>query len=62
MRDFAVERLYRELRVDRVWEGTSEIQRLIIGNEIAKRGVDALLSFPGQPDMSVSQEADASAA
>ena len=46
MRDFAVERLYRELRVDRVWEGTSEIQRLIIGNEIAKRGVDALLAFP----------------
>lgn len=50
MRDYAVERLYRELRVDRVWEGTSEIQRLIIGNEIAKRGVDALLAFPGQPD------------
>ncbi|MFL6287366.1 MAG: acyl-CoA dehydrogenase family protein [Actinomycetes bacterium] len=46
MRDFAVERLYRELRVDRVWEGTSEIQRLIIGNEIAKRGVDGLLAFP----------------
>lgn len=50
MRDYAVERLYRELRVDRVWEGTSEIQRLIIGNEIAKRGVDALLAFPGRPD------------
>ena len=33
-----------------------------IGNEIAKRGVDALLSFPGQPDLSVSQEADTSAA
>ena len=48
MRDFAVERLYRELRVDRVWEGTSEIQRLIIGNEIAKRGVDGLLTFPRQ--------------
>ena len=48
MRDFAVERLYRELRVDRVWEGTSEVQRLIIGNEIAKRGVDALLAFPSQ--------------
>ncbi len=47
MRDYPVERLYRELRVDRVWEGTSEIQRLIIGNEIAKRGVGALLAFPG---------------
>jgi butyryl-CoA dehydrogenase len=49
MRYYPVERLYRELRVDRVWEGTSEIQRLIIGNEIAKRGVDALLAFPGHP-------------
>jgi butyryl-CoA dehydrogenase len=62
MRDFAVERLYRELRVDRVWEGTSEIQRLIIGNEIAKRGVDALLAFPGQPSLSAAREDDAPAA
>ena len=45
-----------------MWEGTSEIQRLIIGNEIAKRGVDALLSFPGQPELSLSREADVSAA
>ena len=42
------ERLELELRVDRVWEGTSEIQRLIIGNEIPKRGVDGLLTFPRQ--------------
>lgn len=46
MRDNPVERLFRELRVDRIWEGTSEIQRLIIGNEIAKRGVAGVLSFP----------------
>ncbi|GAA3808697.1 acyl-CoA dehydrogenase family protein [Sphaerisporangium flaviroseum] len=46
MRDYAVERLYRELRVDRIWEGTSEVQRLVIGNEIVKRGVAGLLSFP----------------
>ncbi|MFL6054642.1 MAG: acyl-CoA dehydrogenase family protein [Actinoallomurus sp.] len=45
MRDYPVERLYRELRVDRIWEGTSEIQRLVIANEIAKRGVGGLLSF-----------------
>ncbi len=44
MRDFPVERLYREIRVDRIWEGTSEMQRLIIANHIAKRGVDGLLS------------------
>ena len=61
MRDFAVERLYRELRVDRVWEGTSEIQRLIIGNEIAKRGVEALLSFPGQPDVRAADEEEPAA-
>jgi alkylation response protein AidB-like acyl-CoA dehydrogenase len=43
MREQPVERLYRDLRVDRIWEGTSEIQRLIIGNEIAKRGFAAIL-------------------
>lgn len=45
MRDYPVERLYRELRVDRIWEGTSEIQRLVIANEIGKRGL-GLLNFP----------------
>jgi acyl-CoA dehydrogenase len=46
MRDYAVERLYREVRVDRIWEGTSEMQRLIVANHIAKRGVDGLLRPP----------------
>ncbi|GAA4080991.1 acyl-CoA dehydrogenase family protein [Streptomyces shaanxiensis] len=41
-RSYAVERLYRELRVDRIWEGTSEIQRLIIANELVKRGSGVL--------------------
>lgn len=45
MRDFPVERLYRELRVDRIWEGTSEIQRLAIANELVKRGASGLLSM-----------------
>jgi acyl-CoA dehydrogenase len=31
MRDVAVERIYREVRLLRLYEGTSEIQRLIIG-------------------------------
>ena len=45
MRENPCERLYRDLRVDRIWEGTSEIQRLIVANEVAKRGLDGVLSF-----------------
>ncbi len=39
MRENPVERLYREMRVERIWEGTSEIQRVIIGGQIKKRGM-----------------------
>ena len=46
MREYAVERLYRELRVDRIWEGTSEIQRVIIGNELRKRGPQTFTDWP----------------
>jgi alkylation response protein AidB-like acyl-CoA dehydrogenase len=46
MREFAVERMWRELRVDRIWEGTSEIQRLVIGNELRKRGPEAFTEWP----------------
>jgi acyl-CoA dehydrogenase len=37
------ERLWRELRVDRIWEGTSEIQRLIVARALERRGVEAVL-------------------
>jgi alkylation response protein AidB-like acyl-CoA dehydrogenase len=47
MREHPVERLYRELRVDRIWEGTSEIQRVIIGNELRKRGPRLYTDWPG---------------
>ena len=40
MRENVAERFFRELRVDRIWEGTSEIQRLIIARALLKRGLD----------------------
>ena len=46
MREYAVERLWRELRVDRIWEGTSEIQRLVIANELRKRGPETYTGWP----------------
>jgi len=43
MRENVAERFYRELRVDRIWEGTSEIQRVIIAGQLYKRGVPLLV-------------------
>ena len=34
--EFPVERLYRDARVYQIWEGTSEIQRLVIGRQLLK--------------------------
>jgi acyl-CoA dehydrogenase len=45
MRENPVERLYRDIRVDRIWEGTSEIQRMIIAGEARKRGLDGVLGY-----------------
>ena len=44
MRTTAAERLWRELRVDRIWEGTSEIQRIIVLRSLERRGVSAMLT------------------
>jgi len=38
MRENVAERFFRELRVDRIWEGTSEVQRAIIADQLRKRG------------------------
>jgi alkylation response protein AidB-like acyl-CoA dehydrogenase len=43
MRENVAERFYREVRVDRIWEGTSEIQRVIVADQLRKRGVAALV-------------------
>ena len=38
-------RFFRELRVDRIWEGTSEIQRSIISRGVFKRGASPYLGW-----------------
>ena len=43
MRENVAERFFRELRADRIWEGTSEIQRIIIANSLYKRGLENLI-------------------
>jgi alkylation response protein AidB-like acyl-CoA dehydrogenase len=43
MRENVAERMYRELRVERIWEGASELQRLIIARQLLNRGPAALL-------------------
>ena len=43
MRENVAERFYRDLRVDRIWEGTSEIQRTIVADQLAKRGLGRLI-------------------
>jgi acyl-CoA dehydrogenase len=39
-----IARFYREVRVDRIWEGTSEIQRLILARGLARRGAAPYLA------------------
>ncbi|MEU7478425.1 acyl-CoA dehydrogenase family protein [Lentzea sp. NPDC042327] len=48
MRDNPVERINRDVRVDRIWMGTSEVQRLVVANELDKRGTSGLLHFAGK--------------
>jgi alkylation response protein AidB-like acyl-CoA dehydrogenase len=43
LRSNVAERFLRELRVDRIWEGTSEIQRLVTVRGLERRGVERML-------------------
>ena len=38
MQEHVANRYYREVRVDRIWEGTSEIQRVVVARGLMKRG------------------------
>jgi len=42
MRENCAERFSREIRVDRIWEGASEVQRLVIARALAKRGLEGM--------------------
>ena len=36
--DYGIERFYRDVRLFRIYEGTSQIQQLVIARETLKRG------------------------
>lgn len=38
LKDYAVERIFRDARICRIYEGTSDIQKLVIAGELAKAG------------------------
>ena len=59
MRESAVERLYRDVRVDRIWEGTSEVQRAIIGVRSANEGWPLMRVGQECPPVSIGRSAAA---
>ena len=38
-REYPVERMYRDARITRIFEGTNEIQKLVIAGDVLKRGI-----------------------
>ena len=42
MSENVANRFFREARVNRIWEGSSEIQRIIIAQGLFQRGQEAL--------------------
>jgi alkylation response protein AidB-like acyl-CoA dehydrogenase len=41
LEDYEVERLYRDARITQIYEGTSEIQRMVIARELLQRGAES---------------------
>jgi len=39
MSETYVERAYRNARIERIWEGTSEINRMVLARNLLKRGM-----------------------
>ena len=48
-RDFPVERFMREAKVTQIFEGTNQIQRMVIARSLAKGGTGALQTDPTPP-------------
>ena len=36
MKDYAIERIYRDTRILTIYEGTSEVQKIVIAKELLK--------------------------
>ena len=41
MADYAVERFYRDVRLFRIYEGTTQIQQIVIARELARQAAQS---------------------